>query len=256
MVSQTLLVPIGPRLVAVTQWTGKIGREVEQFVMIWWHVMSWPVLLPKAMSGSAALLQLGSVLMSHGHADVHDLGSNQRPCWYQRVMLPYWSEWSVVTLRPTGQASTMPESVAVLQPGSMLMSVIHVINGSHWRAGPAGLGTRELVPPPLASAVEELPPSPQKTHPSDTGMGELASVFEGQNCPSTFMATKVRELTLKAEKLVPSLPVHTPKICPQRRGHRRSVSDPCLKGVVLMKAWTDQFSYYPGTRPGLWVDTH
>ena len=65
----------------------------------------WPKLLPnvmvtsgaelqlRAMSGSMALLQPVSVLMStasdtiKGHADVRDLDCHLGPCWYPRAML-------------------------------------------------------------------------------------------------------------------------------------------------------------------------
>lgn len=173
------------------------------------------------MSGSAGLPQLRYGLMSYGHADVHGLSSNLRPCLCMRVMLPlgpYGSQWftlppeAMVILRPTLQAKAVPESVAVLQPGSML-SVIHVINGAIGELALLTWAPESWSHPSLASAVDELPSPLQKTRSTDAGMAELAPVFKGQ-LPSTFMATKVRELALKTEKLVPPLPVHTPKICP------------------------------------------
>lgn len=55
---------------------------------------SWPGLLPKAMSGSVVLLQLGSMLMSvacvttKGQMDVCGLGCHWRPCGCLRAVLP------------------------------------------------------------------------------------------------------------------------------------------------------------------------
>lgn len=89
----------------------------------------------------------------------------------------------MVLLRPTLQAKAVPESVVVLQPGSMLMSVIHAISGA---CGELALLTRapeSWSHPSLASAVDELPSPLQKTRSSDAGMAELPPFFKGQNCP-------------------------------------------------------------------------
>lgn len=151
MVSQTLLVPIGPGLVAATQWTGEIGREVEQFVMIWvtytatwWHVMSWPVLLSKAMSESQPYSSLGlcwcpmimpmSIVWAPtwGHVDIwgscchwrhidpsgpwwhSGLHCRQGPClslWLYCSLSLCWWLWSMLLVGAIGELALLASSL-------------------------------------------------------------------------------------------------------------------------------------------------
>lgn len=72
----------------------------EAYAATWGHVIPRPVLPLRAMSGSMAPLQQGSVLMSvthvtsKGHEDVDGLDRLLRTCWWLSVMLN-WSHPSL-----------------------------------------------------------------------------------------------------------------------------------------------------------------
>ena len=97
--------------------------------------MTEPRMQHRAMSGSVALQQPGSVvhITAKGCVNTWDLGLRLMPCWSLRNMLqlkPYRSEWlalpqvAMVTSQARLLLRTMSGSMTLLQLGSALMSVV------------------------------------------------------------------------------------------------------------------------------------
>lgn len=81
----------------------------------WGHMMSWPTLPLRSMSGSIFMFM--TLVITKSHEDFNSLGSCQGPWWCPRVM---------VMFRPMLQLWALSESVVLPQPGSVLMSVTHI----------------------------------------------------------------------------------------------------------------------------------
>lgn len=66
-------------------------------VALWGHLMSWPVMQPRAKSGSMALPQLGSMLMSKAHVATEGSVDSSCPDHYLKVR---WSLRVMLSLGP------------------------------------------------------------------------------------------------------------------------------------------------------------
>ncbi|ERE70353.1 hypothetical protein H671_6g16517 [Cricetulus griseus] len=120
--------------------------DVSRYIATWVHYDVWPVLPSRDMSGSKDLWKLESVLISvdcvanEGHADICGLcfclKPGRYPCAGQplgAILMPVvfaatWVHGDVWSGLPLG---AMPGSEVLLQLGSVLMSVAHVITDGH-----------------------------------------------------------------------------------------------------------------------------
>lgn len=98
----------------------------------------WPGMLPRTFSGSLVIPQLGAELISPGHVATKDhtvspgLGHNLWTCWHARTVPPpslILFEWTAILLeaivlsRPGFMLMTKIETMVLLEPGSVLLSI-------------------------------------------------------------------------------------------------------------------------------------